>query len=256
MKTENDSLKDKDQLNRDIPIPLYYQLKSILFEKIQNKLYREGDIIPTEAELQETYQISRSTVRQAIAELVQEGWLDRRTSKGTFVTYPKSEISHIHPFEPFYQQVKQLGKTSKTELIHLSIIPSPSDLSGSMGLSAGTKIISMFRRRFTDDEPLVTIHNFLPFEYCSFILSHDFRFESLYETLKNNPMTRIEQTKTIVSAENASGEDALLLQIAVDSPILCFNTIARNEAGIVIDYAFSHYRGDRNRFEIDVRPEK
>ena len=95
---------------------------SILFEKIQNKLYREGDIIPTEAELQETYQISRSTVRQAIAELVQEGWLDRRTSKGTFVTYPKSGISHIHPFEPFYQQVKQLGKTSKTELIHLSII--------------------------------------------------------------------------------------------------------------------------------------
>ena len=69
-------------------------------------------------------------------------------------------------------------------------------------------------------------------------------------------MTRIEQTKTIVSAENASGEDALLLQIAVDSPILRFNTIARNEAGIVIDYAFSHYRGDRNRFEIDVRPEK
>ena len=87
MKTENDSLKDKDQLNRDIPIPLYYQLKSILFEKIQNKLYREGDIIPTEAELQETYQISRSIVRQAIAELVQEGWLDRRTSKGTFVTH-------------------------------------------------------------------------------------------------------------------------------------------------------------------------
>lgn len=77
------------KLDKNTPIPLYFQLKGIILSDIQDNSFSVGDAIPTENELVEYYHISRSTVRQAISELVQEGWLTRKASKGTFLTKPE-----------------------------------------------------------------------------------------------------------------------------------------------------------------------
>lgn len=246
----------KEELNRSIPTPLYYQLKCILLNSIKNGEIAENETIPTEVELQKMFNISRATIRQAISELVQEGWLDRKTSKGTFVLRPDKQVSHFHAFEPFHQQVKKLGKVAKTELQSLKIIEAQDFLAQEMQLQPSDKIISMFRVRFADDEPMVTIHNYLPFSLCDFILSHDFKTESLYEILMGNDQTTIETTKTIISAALPTIEDHQLLHAQMDMPILSCNTIARSYSGVIIDFAYSHYRGDMNRFEIDVSPEK
>ena len=78
------------KLDKNTPIPLYFQLKGIILSDIQDNCFSVGDTIPTENELVEYYHISRSTVRQAISELVQEGWLTRKASKGTFVNRNKN----------------------------------------------------------------------------------------------------------------------------------------------------------------------
>ena len=69
-------LGDK-QLDRTVPIPLYFQLKELVLNEIKEGSYESGAAIPTEAELSEQFGISRTTVRQAIVELVNEGWLHR-----------------------------------------------------------------------------------------------------------------------------------------------------------------------------------
>lgn len=245
-----------DDLDKSIPIPLYYQLKSILLNKIKTGVYQEGQCIPTEMQLAETLQISRSTVRQAIAELAQEGWLERKTSKGTFVCRPESTTSYIRSFEPFHQQIRRLGKVPHTELMELEIVEASATLIKAMGLEPGEKVISMFRRRFADNEPLVTIHNHLPLSCCSFVIDHDFKTESLYEVMTQNDASRPVRTRTIVSAEKATSNDVNLLLIKPGSPILSFQTISYNAAGKIVDYATSHYRGDGSKFEIDARPEK
>ena len=74
------------EINKDVPIPLYYQLKNIIKTDIENGTLKTGDTIPTEMEIMSHYNISRFTVRQAISELVNEGYMLRKTSKGTFVT--------------------------------------------------------------------------------------------------------------------------------------------------------------------------
>ncbi|MFV0414564.1 MAG: GntR family transcriptional regulator [Oscillospiraceae bacterium] len=244
------------KLDKSIPIPLYYQVKGILLNEIKSGNVAVGEPIPTESQLCKMYQISRSTVRQAISELVQEGWLVRKTSKGTFVTNPEQTASHIRSFEPFYQQISKRGKKPRTELVELKIIDATTDLAGNLGIAPGDRVISMFRRRFADEEPLVTIQNFLPYSTCDFILSHDFKAESLYEVLMQNQNARIHSTKTIVSAAKATAEDAKYLNVKHGSPMLCFHAISKTEDGKIIDYAFSHYRGDLNRFEIDASPEK
>ena len=65
------------KIDKSVPIPLYFQLKEIIIGEIKNGNYEKDAIIPTEKEFIEHYQISRTTVRQAITELVQEGWLYR-----------------------------------------------------------------------------------------------------------------------------------------------------------------------------------
>ncbi len=247
---------DKHELNREVPIPLYYQLKSFLLEEIKSGNYKIGAPIPTEYEIQQLFKISRSTVRQAISELVQEGWLSRQTSKGTFVTHPKENAAHIRSFEPFYQQVARTGMEARTELVDLKVIEAGEVISSYLDLDPKNKVISMFRRRFSNDMPMVTMQNFLPYSLCSFILSHDFEKESLYEVLSQQAESRTYVTKTIVSASKSTAEDVSLLGIKLGVPILSFNTITRTESGNIIDYAFSRYRGDVNKFEIDVYPEK
>jgi len=79
-----------DSIDRNSPIPIYYQLKLLIQEQIKRGEWRPGDKVPTEAELCERYEISRTPVRQALLELVREGVLTRRAGRGTFVA-PRPE---------------------------------------------------------------------------------------------------------------------------------------------------------------------
>lgn len=244
------------KLDKNTPIPLYFQLKNIILSDIEKGNFATGDSIPTENEMAEFYHISRSTIRQAIAELVQEGWLVRKASKGTFVTVPVQDSSYIRSFEPFYQQVTRLGKVPRTELIDLSVITPPAEIAVKMKLSQEQKVISMFRRRFADEVPMVTIQNFIPYESCSFILSQDFKTNSLYELLMSRPETQIDNTKTLVSASTSTTEDIRLLEVKLPTPMLCFHTISTTKDQTIVDFAFSRYRGDLNKFEINDSPRK
>ena len=131
------------ELDRSTPIPLYFQLKSMILDDIKNNEFAVGDMIPTENELVDYYHISRSTVRQAISALVQEGWLTRKASKGTFVTHPKQESGFIRSFEPFYQQIKRQGKAPRTELIDLNVITPTPEIAKDLQLEPDQKVISM-----------------------------------------------------------------------------------------------------------------
>lgn len=91
---------ESNRIQKDIPIPLYYQLKELILSEIKNGNYPGGSIIPTESEICSFFHISRTTVRKAITELVQEGHLYRVKSKGTFVA--------IKPINRFYKSLKAL----------------------------------------------------------------------------------------------------------------------------------------------------
>lgn len=241
-------------LDRSTPIPLYYQLKGFLLEEIKNGTYPVGSCIPTELEIKERFNISRTTIRQAINSLVQEGWLERKSSKGTFVTTPRSNRipGYIRTFEPFYQQVKKTGKTASTELLDLKIINASEEQAALLEINPNEKLIYMFRRRFADSVPLVLIENYLPYSMCSFILSHDFEKESLHEILSQRPETMPYLVRNIISAEKSALNDSELLSIPVGSPVLNFQTISRTADNRLVDHAFSRYQGELNKYEVEL----
>ena len=80
-------------MNVNSPFTLHHQLKREFYEKIANKEWLPGQLIPSEKELCEEYGVSRITVREALRELVQANYLVRKQGKGTFVAAPTVEFT-------------------------------------------------------------------------------------------------------------------------------------------------------------------
>lgn len=243
------------KIDKSVPIPLYFQLKELILEEIKNGSYKPGSLIPTEKELGEIFQISRTTVRQAITELVQEGWLYRVKSKGTFVAHPKIMQNYIQTVESFNDQMYRSNLIPSTEVLALEVITANMEVAQNLRLPVGSDVIYLYRRRFANDEPIVTCKTFLPYKECAFVLNYDFRTEQLYSVLKLKEEVKISYIERTVDAIEANTDDANLLGIKRGKPIQFFTSIGYNVFGKPIEYTLSRYRGDRNRFQITVVPE-
>ena len=138
------------KLNKDVPIPLYFQLKELIMDEIKSNKYDVDTLIPTEKQLSEQFDISRTTVRQAISELVQQGWLYRVKSKGTFIARQKMQQDFLQRLETFAEQMKRIGMEPSTEVVKLEVEIASKDVAENLRINEGEKVIYMLRRRFGD----------------------------------------------------------------------------------------------------------
>ncbi len=241
------------KLDKTIPIPLYFQLKSLLLEEIKKNEYPVDSLIPTEKEISEMFGISRTTVRQAITELVQAGWLYRIKSKGTFVARVKIKQDFIKRLEPFNEQIERTGRKPSTTLLAFDTVPMTEQVAAVFGVEPGTKAIYLHRRRCADGDPIVTVETYLPLDSCAFILTHDMKTESMYNVLATQEKTRICRVNRILEAVAANSRDVERLDMVRGKPIQLFKTIGYNNLNEPIEYSIARYRGDRNKFEIDLQ---
>ena len=144
------------QLNGDRGIPLYYQLKEIIRDKITKNIWSVGDQIPNEMELVSEYEVSRATVRQAILDLVHDGILIRKKGKGTFVAKPKiAEDLTINFYYP-----EEFG--TKHIPISKNIILAPSWVANELQIDVETKIYEINRVRLFKEESAAVETLYLP----------------------------------------------------------------------------------------------
>lgn len=247
-------LRDK-AIDKTIPVPLFYQLKTLILDEIKQDHYKAGDMIPTEEEISNIFEISRTTIRQAITELVQEGWLYRVKGKGTFVTRPKIEHSFIKKVESFNDEMTRIGMVPSTEVLDLKIITAGPKVAKGLKINEKDQVVYLFRKRMADGEPIVTIRTYLPYSSCGFILEHDLEKERLYTILGSSTETAVYRVERRIEAVEAEKEDVELLKIKQGKPIQFFESTGYNVFGDVIEYSLARYRGDRNYFEVTVFPE-
>jgi len=239
-------------INKNTPIPLYYQLKEIILDEIKKGNLEPEDCIPTEKELSEIFEISRTTIRQAIIELVKDGYLYRIKGKGTFVSKPKITQDFMMKLETFDEQIKRIGLIPSTKVLEIKIIDATEEAISVLGLPLNEKVIKLTRLRFANDEPIVIVETYLPYNICSLILQHNMEEESLYEVLSKKTETRIYRVIRTVEAIVAGQYESNLLQIKKGYPIQLFTTIGYNQMGKPIEYSIARYRGDRNQFTTEI----
>lgn len=244
------------QLDKNVPIPLYFQLKELIVAAIKDGSYKKDSPIPTEKEFSEIFDISRTTVRQAITELVKEGWLYRVKSKGTFVTTPKINQDFISRLVTFQEEMDTSGKTPKTEILELQVLPARNPVASYLQIQEGDPVIYLHRRRYADGEPILTVKTFLSHADFAFIMECDLEKNSLYDLISGNEETAVHCVKRRVEAVEANTADSKYLGIKRGKPIQLFHSWGYNIYGKPLEYSVARYRADRNSFEVTVFADK
>ncbi|MCL1796467.1 MAG: GntR family transcriptional regulator [Clostridia bacterium] len=239
-------------VNKETPVPLYYQLKLKVLEMIDSGTLQIGDMLPPESELCEHLGVSRVTVRQAFSELVAEGRLTRQKGKGTFISRPKIDVRFLQKLESFNEQMRQKGLTPLTKVLSFGRIPGVRRINDTLMQEPESLLISLIRMRYGDGEPVASVDTYLPYARFQNILDQDFTRESLYDRLEALCGARVCRVHREIEATNANRREAELLGIETGHAICLVKTVGYTEADLPVEYSVARYRGDRSKFSVDL----
>ena len=244
---------DSISLDKDIPIPLYYQLKKQLLALIENSSIKEGELLPPENDLCRMFNVSRPTIRQAFTELVNEGYLNRYKGKGTFVSTPKVNDRFFSKLETFHDEMVEKGYNPNTLVIKLEKISGPHEANERLSILLNAPLIYLSRVRSVDAVPLVYVETFLPYDEYKDLMKVDFRVSSLYDSLEKMYNKRVNRVRREFIAVNAGKKEAELLQTRRNKALLLVKTVAYSgDSPNPVEFSIARYRGDLNKFNVEV----
>ncbi len=238
------------KIDKTIPVPLYYQLKEILLEYIR---YKDNcGSLPTEAEICEHFDISRPTVRQAINELVVDGYLERMKGKGTFITKSKINQDYLLVIESFNDEMLEKGLKHKTNVLEFEKKPATETESTNLQIPIGSEVIKLVRLRSINEEPTLFVKTYLPAQLFDGILEKDLENNSLYRIVEHEYGYRIAKSIRTIEAIKADDVLAKLLRIQKGDPIQYIETVSYLEDQTAFEFTLAYYRGDKNRFRFEL----
>lgn len=231
---------------------LYHELISNLRDNI--KSMRLGEKLPSERQLCLDYDVSRTTVRSAISQLELEGYVSRIQGKGTFASRPKTKRQNLSNYYSFTEQTRKLGKVPKTILVEYHIEMANNYIKDKMKLNDGEMIIRLVRIRIADDEKLMLETSYLPYERFSEVTKKLLDTLPLYEIFEKKYNIKIDKVNEVFSVAKVRSEDADLLEIPNETPVLKINRISYDVDGNIIEYTISIARGDKFNYETTYQP--
>lgn len=239
-------------LSRSNKVPLYYQLYEILQEQIKDGVWQPEEMLPTEFDLIERYDLSRATVRQAFELLVNQGWVYRRQGQGTFVSRPAFE-QNINRIVSFWEDMQQRGLEPGTRVLSSEIIQAADEVVENLQVKSNEELASLVRLRLADNEPLSVEHSLLVHRYCRGILDQNYANSSLRQMLVDQYNIRIVTAKQKIRAISATEFMADLLDVDVNAPLLYIERVSFTDQGIPVEFLRIHLRGDRYTFHTELR---
>lgn len=162
---------------RDRPnfIPVYYRMAEDIKRQIESGELKDGDMLPTEGQLGETYGVSRMTVRQGLALLAEAGLIESMKGKGTFVQRPRLSKLVIN----LQNSTSEGGRRFHYKLLGIKLVRDNGEYARRLGLSEQDKVILLRRIVYIDNQPAAIEEKYLPYlrgtplletqlEYCDF----------------------------------------------------------------------------------------
>lgn len=234
-----------------MPSPKYLEIQNLLLQRIKNGDYQEGQLIPKEVALAEQLNVSRPTVRHAIRNLVQGGYLERRKKRGTIVTQTKIKQQFTHVIESYNTEIQNNGLVAKTQVLNFSTEKANDEVAEALTIKPNTEVYKLVRLRSADNKPVVFVITYLPIAQLPDLQKIDFTHHSLYSELAKAGL-EITHVSRKIEVHPATEEEAQLLETDIKAPIFYFHTIGFTKDHRALEYSIASYRGDLNYFMVEI----
>jgi len=239
-------------VEHDSPIPYYVQVKETLSQRIQQGDWQPGDQLPVDMDLCQEFDVSRTVIRQALNDMVNEGLVIRKKGKGTFVAEPKIGESLVQKLTGFYQDMADRGHPPVSRVLRQEVVPASPGVAAYLEIDSGTPVIVIERLRFVQDEPIVLVTTYLPEALCPGLAHEDLSRQSLYAYIERQYGLAIARGHRSLEAVPADEYEAQHLQVKRGAPLILLDSVSYLEDGTPLEYYHALHRGDRSKFEVEL----
>jgi GntR family transcriptional regulator len=225
--------------------PRYLTAAKALEEELRNGALDAGDRLPAERELCRRLQVSRVTIRRALAELRSRGLIESAGSRGWFVA--ATSVGETNMLVSFTDMARARGLHPSSRVLESATRPSTLQEAERLSLAPGAPIFQLRRLRFLDTVAVGLEVTRIPVAAAPALVGTDFSQTSLYDELRVAGVipTRADYD---VQATAANSDQATLLGVAPGAPLLCTQAVTFDQSARPIELSRSLFRGDRYRF--------
>ncbi|MER3400992.1 MAG: hypothetical protein C4313_07660 [Thermoflexus sp.] len=240
-----------EPLEREGPLPLHEQIRERLLKAIQSGKVAAHRRLPSERVLAQWFAVNRLTVRQALRELIAQGYLYARFGRGTFVA-ARPVHQPLQWLTSFTEDMAARGMKASSRVLAREIRPAPADIAARLGIAPGAEVVRLERLRLADGEPMAIETAFLPHARCPGLLAFDFSRCSLYEVLRKHFGLRLDRAEQVLRAVVLPAREARLLGVSRGAPAFLLERTTFLDSGEAIEFVRSFYRGDRYQFRVHL----
>ena len=232
-------------------LPKYYQLVNIIKDKIENGDLKENEAIPSERELEELYNISRTTIRQAFNILMRQGYIFSEHGKGTFVS-PRKLQKGILELTSFSEDMRNRGLEPGQIILEMGRIKPPKKVIEKLELIPNTpSVIKIERIRLGNNIPMGLQDSYLALSEDRSISQEELeKTGSIYEILQTKYNIIPKEAEETLEVTVATQREAELLQVSEGSPLLLSERILWSQCRHAVEFVKILYRGDRYKYTV------
>lgn len=231
--------------------PKPYQVRRALTQLL--KTLEPGQPLPPERSLAIEFGVSRSTVRQAITDMVAAGLVQRLHGSGTYPVEPKVQLPLR--LASYTRDVSDQGLRPTSRIVSLKKMAADASTASALDIELGSKVWRLERLRLTDNTPLALECSHLSVQSFPDLKNLMNDNDSLYRTLEDNyGLTATRAVQTIETAM-AEPEQYKLLEADSGTPVLILVRTTYDQRGLPLEYVLSTYRGDRCRLTAVLLPQ-
>lgn len=237
-------------INRDEYKPLYMQIADYLMDQILKGEWPVGSLVPSEDRLVSQFNVSRNTVRMALARLERNGYIHRIRGRGTFVSSSKLN-QLLNRLRSFHEDVEGLGMTPCHQILQVTVKQANPELAAKLEIREKAPVICLHRLLLANQLPYILSKTYITkaiLDTRGITLTTDtLGGGSLYEFFDKHGIHLWEATEKI-RAEKATREYRQQLGISEGAPVLVSERISKDVNGVVIEFTISIGHPERHEF--------
>jgi len=227
--------------------PLYSVIASQAEVRIRSGQWAPGTRLPPERDLCRELEVSRATLRQALAELEERGLITRHQGRGTFVTRSRVQTPLSGTFR-LREALAARGSTVVTRVIGVETVDASRQLATELACLPGDPLLHLERLRLVDGEPMVLESSHLPLGLFPGLTGADFAHRSLYDILREDFGRAVAEAQETIEPVILTPHESALLGVARHMPAVLTRRITTDATGKIVELGQALLRGDRSRY--------